>query len=263
MMNLNLQNKKAIVCGSTQGIGKASAIGLASMGAAVTLLARNKEALQATLQELPTPYGQQHDYLCADFGYPEQVQTAIEQWKSRHGGAHILVNNTGGPPSGQAIEASLAEYTDAFTKHLLCNQLLAQALVAYMKAERFGRIVNIISTSVREPIPGLGVSNTIRGAVASWAKTVSRELAPFGITVNNVLPGYTKTARLASLIKARAEKQGKTEQEVERELLDEVPAGRFAEAEEVANAVLFLCSPAAAYITGINIPVDGGKIRAL
>ncbi|MCS7020091.1 MAG: SDR family oxidoreductase [Cytophagales bacterium] len=262
-MNLNLQDKRAIVCGSTQGIGKATAIGLARLGATVTLLARNEQALQATAQELPTPNGQVHHYLCADFGNPAKVQAVIDEWKATHGGAHILINNTGGPPAGQAIDASLEEYTDAFTKHLLCNQLLAKALVEYMKAAHFGRIVNIISTSVREPIAGLGVSNTIRGAVASWAKTLSFELAPFGITVNNVLPGYTKTARLASLIKTRAEKQGTTAQAIEQQLLAEVPARRFAEPEEVANAVLFLCSPAAAYITGINVPVDGGKIRAL
>ena len=262
-MNLNLQHKKAIVCGSTQGIGKAAAIGLAQLGATVTLLARNEAALKATLQELPSPNHQQHSYICADFAYPEQVQAVVNQWITEHGGAHILINNTGGPPGGQGIDASLAEYTDAFTKHLICNQVLAQALVPYMKAAGYGRIVNIISTSVREPIAGLGVSNTIRGAVASWSKTLSYELAPFGITVNNVLPGYTKTARLASLIKARAEKQGKTEEAITQEMLAEVPAGRFAEAEEVANAILFLCSPAAGYITGINIPVDGGKIRAL
>lgn len=262
-MNLNLQHKKALVCGSTQGIGKATAMGLAHLGATITLLARNEEMLKTTLKELPTPNHQQHDYLCADFAYPEQVQAIVRQWTEEHGGAHILINNTGGPPGGLAIEAAVSEYTDAFTKHLICNQLLAQAVVPFMKTAGYGRIVNIISTSVREPIAGLGVSNTIRGAVASWSKTISYELAPFGITVNNVLPGYTKTARLASLIKARAEKQGKTEEEITRAMLAEVPAGRFAEAEEVANAILFLCSPAAAYITGINIPVDGGKIRAL
>jgi 3-oxoacyl-[acyl-carrier protein] reductase len=262
-MNLNLQHKRAIVCGSTQGIGKATAVGLAQLGATVTLLARNEDALKATLQELPRPNHQQHGYICADFGYPEQVQTAVHQWLQNHSGAHILINNTGGPPGGQAIDAALAEYIDAFNKHLICNQLLAQAFVPYMKAEGYGRIVNIISTSVREPLAGLGVSNTIRGAVASWSKTISMELAAFGITVNNVLPGYTKTGRLASLIKARSQQQGKTEEEITQEMLAEVPARRFAEAEEVANAVLFLCSPAAAYITGINIPVDGGRIRAL
>lgn len=262
-MNLNLQHKRAIVCGSTQGIGKAAAIGLAQLGATVTLLARNEEALQATRKELPSPNHQQHSYLCADFGHPEQVQQAVSGWLKEHGGAHILINNTGGPPGGQAIDAALSEYTDAFTKHLICNQLLAQMLVPYMKSEGFGRIVNIISTSVREPLAGLGVSNTIRGAVASWSKTISMELAAFGITVNNVLPGYTKTGRLASLIKARSQQQGKTEDEIAQGMLAEVPARRFAEAEEVANAILFLCSPAAAYITGINVPVDGGRIRAL
>ncbi|MCS6967412.1 MAG: SDR family oxidoreductase [Cytophagales bacterium] len=262
-MNLNLHHKRAVVCGSTQGIGKAIAIGLAHLGATVTLFARNEEALRATLAELPCPHHQPHDFLCADFAHPEQVQTVIHQWVALHGGAHILINNTGGPPGGQAIDAAPKEYLDAFSKHLICNQILAQALIPFMKQHHYGRIVNVISTSVREPIPGLGVSNTIRGAVASWAKTLSFELAPLGITVNNILPGYTKTARLASLIKARAEKQGKTEEEITHALLAEVPAGRFAEPEEIAHAAVFLCTPAAAYITGVSIPVDGGKIRAL
>ncbi|MBA3694503.1 MAG: SDR family oxidoreductase, partial [Acidobacteria bacterium] len=176
---------------------------------------------------------------------------------------HILVNNTGGPPAGKAIDANLEEFINAFQTHLLCNQILVQSLVSGMKAERYGRIINVISTSVKQPIPNLGVSNTIRGAVASWAKTLSGELGEFGITVNNVLPGFTRTQRLKSIIENNTKKSGATIEEVEMKMQSETPAKRFAEASEIANAIAFLASPAAAYINGINLPVDGGRTTCL
>ncbi|HQQ95844.1 MAG TPA: SDR family oxidoreductase [Cyclobacteriaceae bacterium] len=261
-MDLRLNGKRALVCGSTQGIGRASAMELAELGASVILLARNPSKLEQVLKELPAQHGQQHSFQVADFGDPEQVKRTA-QWVATQGPVHILINNTGGPPGGPALSANTTEFVTAFSNHLLCNHHLVQALVPGMKSERYGRIINVISTSVKVPIRGLGVSNTIRGAVANWSKTLSLELAPFGITVNNVLPGASMTGRLEAIIRDRAEKQKKTEEEITRDMVMEIPAGRISSPEEVAAAVAFLATPAAGYINGVNIPVDGGRTGSL
>lgn len=261
-MNLDLSNRNALVCGSTQGIGKATAVTLAKMGANVTLMARNEEKLQAVLSELDTSQGQSHNYACADFSNVENVKSAAQSITANKN-IHILINNTGGPAGGSITDASTDAFESAFQMHVVCNQILAQAVTPGMKTDGFGRVVNIISTSVKIPIAGLGVSNTIRGAVASWAKTMSNELGQFGITVNNVLPGFTDTNRLKSLITKKAENQGVSEEQIANDMKNQIPAARFAQAEEVANAAAFLCSPAAAYINGINVPVDGGRTGAL
>ncbi len=262
-MNLNLQGKRALVCGSTQGLGKASAIELAKLGASVILVARNEQALKKTELELDVSAGQRHGYIVADFSDVNQVKERVNDYVKKNPPIHILVNNTGGPKGGPIVDADLQEFINAFSSHLLCNHVLAQAVIPGMKAERYGRIINIISTSVKQPIAGLGVSNTIRGAVASWAKTLADELAPYGITVNNVLPGMTKTARLDSLIKSKSEKIGKSVEEITKEMIAEIPAGRFAQPEEFAAAVAFLATPAASYINGISLPVDGGRTLSL
>ena len=261
-MNIDLTGKKALVCGSSQGIGKATAIALAQQGADIVLMARNEDRLTKVLAELDTSQNQQHEMLVADFQDPDQVKAKITAFSARNI-AHILINNTGGPPAGDAIDAQAEEFLEAFHAHLICNHHLTHALVPAMKQARYGRIINIISTSVKVPIPGLGVSNTIRGAVANWGKTLSCELGPFGITVNNVLPGLTWTGRLESLIATRAEKAGITPEEQAENMKAGIPARRFADAAEVAEAVAFLASPAAAYINGINLPVDGGNTPSL
>jgi 3-oxoacyl-[acyl-carrier protein] reductase len=261
-MNLDLTGKRAIVCGSTQGIGKASAIELASLGATITLVARDKEKLKSVLKELPANHKQTHTFLVADFNLPEILKATVEKYAEKQT-VHILINNTGGPPAGLAIDATADEFIKAFSNHLLCNQILVQALAPGMKKASYGRIINVISTSVKIPIRGLGVSNTIRGAVASWAKTLATELGPFGITVNNVLPGTAMTGRLESIIKNKADKSKKTFEEAKQEMILEIPAGRIAEASEVAAAVAFLATPAAGYINGINVPVDGGRTGSL
>lgn len=259
-MDLNLRDKQAVVCGSTQGIGKATALELALLGASVTLVARNEEKLRQTLSELDTSQGQQHDFLVADFSQPELLAEKIAAYASGKPAVHILVNNTGGPAGGPILEATPEAFRQAFSNHLICNHLLAQALVPLMKKAQYGRIINVISTSVKQPIPGLGVSNTTRGAVANWAKTLSYELAPFGITVNNVLPGATVTGRHTSLIAAKAQRTGQSVADIEADMLQTIPAGRFGEPGEVAAAAAFLASPAAAYINGVSIQVDGGRL---
>jgi len=263
-MDINLKDKKAFVCGSTQGIGRAAAIELSNLDASVVLLARNEDSLKQVKDELDQSQNQRHDFIVADFSKPNELKNKVAEYlENNNQPVHILVNNTGGPAAGKAIDAQLQEFINAFQNHLLCNQILVQALVGGMKAEKYGRIINVISTSVKQPIPNLGVSNTIRGAVASWAKTLAGELGEFGITVNNVLPGFTMTQRLQSIIENNAKKSGVTIEEVEIKMQNETPAKRFAEASEIANAIAFLASPAAAYINGINLPVDGGKTTSL
>ena len=262
-MNLDLTDKKAIVCGSTQGIGKAIALELAQLGAGITLVARNEEKLQEVLQQLDSSKGQQHDYLVANFSKPEEVVQQIQVYLQQQERVHILVNNTGGPAGGPIVDAKPEEFLNAFNMHLINNHNLAQAVIPSMKRAGYGRIINIISTSVKQPLNGLGVSNTIRGAVASWAKTMANELGQYGITVNNVLPGSTKTGRITSIIQSKAEKSGRSQEEIQQEMEAEIPARRFAEPEEVAAAAAFLATPAAAYINGINVPVDGGRTGCL
>lgn len=262
-MKIDLTGKRALVCGSTAGIGKAVAIQLAEAGASVTLLARNEEKLKATCSELDATAGQAHGYLVADFSKPEALKIVVDNHMKSANPYHILLNNTGGPPGGLAVDAELDEFERAFRSHLMCNHVLVQALVDGMKAEGYGRIVNIISTSVKIPLNGLGVSNTIRGAVANWSKTLANELGQFGITVNNVLPGATETERLSSIISNKATKTGKSEDAVSEAMKAQVPAGRFAQPWEVAAAATFLASPMASYINGINIPVDGGRTGSL
>jgi len=259
-VNIDLTGKRAIVCGSTQGIGKAVAVELARLGAQIVLIARNEKRLQHVTTELSTAQGQRHSYLVADFSKPDQV---VEVTKRLNHPIHILVNNTGGPAGGPVLDAAADEFLNAFSAHLVCSHILAQAVVPGMKKEGYGRIVNIVSTSVRQPIPDLGVSNTVRAAVASWAKTLAGEVGPFGITVNNVLPGSTQTERLRSLIETRAGNAGISVAEMTRRMIQEIPARRFAEPDEIAYTVAFLASPAAAYINGASIPVDGGRTMCL
>ena len=261
-MNLSLKGKTAVVCGSTQGIGLASAIELSKLGATCVLLARNEEALKQAIEKLNHFYEQQHSYLVADFDNHETVKKVIEGFVANNP-VHVLVNNSGGPAGGPITEAKEEDFLNTFNRHLVCNHILTKAVIPSMKKEGFGRVINIISTSVKIPLPNLGVSNTIRGAVASWAKTMANELGQFNITVNNVLPGATKTQRLESIISNNANKKSVAVDEIEKEMQKEIPMKRFASAEEIANVVAFLSSPAASYVNGVSIPVDGGRTGAI
>jgi 3-oxoacyl-[acyl-carrier protein] reductase len=261
-MNLSLQNKYAVICGSTQGIGLAIAKELALLGAHCTLIARNEESLKAVVQDLDISQQQKHNYLVADFSKPDELKKVIDKHVSKYT-VHILINNTGGPAAGPITEAAEEAFVNAFNQHIICNQILTKAVIPSMKKEQYGRIINIISTSVKIPLKNLGVSNTIRAAVAAWAKTMANELGQYNITVNNVLPGFTKTKRLESLASTVAANRKLSVSEIEKEWKEDIPMKRFGDAAEIAALAAFLASPAASYINGTSIPVDGGRTGSI
>lgn len=254
-----LAGRHALVCGASRGIGRACAEAFARAGARLTLLARPSSDLEQTLAELPGEKGT-HRILPCDLDQLDQVKKVVGALGPE---VDILLCNSGGPRPGRLEEAGLEDLESAFRRHVLAPTLLVQAFVPHMQEQRFGRIINIVSTSVKVPIPGLGVSNTVRGAVANWAKTLAHELGPWGITVNNVLPGYTETDRLEQIIRGQMDKTQRTRDEVETILKSDIPARRFASAAELAYACTFLASEMAGYINGINLPVDGGRTGSL
>lgn len=260
MSEPNLKGRHALVCGASRGIGRACAEALAERGATLTIAARSADRLEAVRRALPAPAGATHAALVLDL---DDTAALAERLAEVAAPVHILVNNAGGPPGGPLLEAGADAFRKGFERLLIAAHLVTQHVVPGMRKAGYGRIVNIISTSVREPIPGLGVSNTIRAACAGWAKTLSRELAPHAITINNVLPGFTATDRLASLFESRAERSGSSSEEVARDALAGVPAGRFAEPREIAAAVAFLAGPDAGYITGSSLAVDGGRLHGI
>ncbi|HRO46120.1 SDR family oxidoreductase [Agriterribacter sp.] len=261
-MNISLTGMNAVICGSTQGIGLAVAETLSLLGARCILLARNESRLQQAVSRLSVPAQGKHEYRVADFSDKGQVLLAIESVVSENN-IHILVNNTGGPVAGPITTAAANDFENAFRQHLVNNQLLAQTVLPGMKKEGYGRIINIISTSVKIPIDNLGVSNTIRAAVAAWAKSLSNEVGQYNITVNNVLPGSTRTSRLNSLIAETAEKKQLSREAIEKEMEEKIPMKRFGLPEEIAHVAAFLASPAASYVNGVSIPVDGGRTGSI
>lgn len=260
--DLSLESRHALVCGASSGIGRATARMLAGWGARVTLLARRQTELEALEDELVQARAPGAYVLVADLDQPEQLQERVDAWLHERGPAHILVHNTGGPPSGPLLQSSAEHLLVAFRRHVVSAQLLTKTLLVGMQQAGYGRIVNVLSTSVREPIDLLGVSNTIRAAMAAWAKSISRELPP-GITINNVLPGYTSTARLEALAEKTAESMGRSVADVEEMWKASVPENRLGRPEEVAAAIAFLASPAASYIRGVSLAVDGGRLRSI
>lgn len=260
-MRVNLEGQWALVGGASQGIGQMTARVLAEAGAKVILMSRRLDVLEATRAGLPDP--QSHRTLAVDLERLEDVSTSLARIVNETGPVSIWINNTGGPRSGPLVEASPDELERAFRGHLLSSQVILRTLLPGMKQLKYGRIVNVLSTSVKIPIPGLGVSNTMRSAVANWAKTLAGELGPFGVTVNSVLPGFTETPRLESLIAGAAAKASKSEEEVRQEWRETIPLRRLAEPVETARAIAFLASPLASYISGVLLPVDGGRTGSL
>lgn len=258
-MSQTLQGRHALVCGASQGIGQACAEALAHAGASVTVLSRSAEALEQARASLP---GDTHTCLACDLNDYARVGDLVAQHIGQHGPVHILINNSGGPKSGPILDATPDDFLAGLTPHVLGGQSMVQAVLPGMRAAGYGRIINIVSTSVVTPIMGLGVSNTVRGAINNWMRTLAAELGPDGITVNNILPGFVGTDRLSSLIQARAEKTGSTPEDIEAGWMNSIPMGRFADPKEVGDVCAFLASPAAAYVTGVNLPVDGGRLAA-
>ena len=258
-MDLDLKGRRALVCGSSQGMGFAIAKELSQMGARVTLFARNETSLKKALSALAPG---DHDYLVADFDDLEAVKNAIDVGLAK-APYQILINNSGGPAPGPLADASLSDFDVAISRHLHVSHTLVQKVLEGMKEAGYGRIVNIISTSVKVPIAGLGVSNTVRGAMASWAKTLANELGGYGITVNNILPGFINTARIESLVAGKSKKLGKPEEEVEEDMKKTIPAGRFGEPEEIAAYAGLLCSNSGAYINGTSLRIDGGRTGSI
>jgi 3-oxoacyl-[acyl-carrier protein] reductase len=261
-MNLSLEGKNAIVCGSSQGIGFAIAEELAIMGANCILLARSEDNLKTAASQLDISIRQSHNYYSIDFNDVEAVRRLIKKITSQQT-IHILINNSGGPNAGPIVDATEDQFLQAFNQHLIVNHILTTAVIDGMKKDGYGRIINIISTSVKTPLKNLGVSNTIRWSVAAWAKTLANELGQFGITVNNVLPGATATERNAALIEDNAKRQHASAQEIKETMIAAIPAKRFGEASEIAAVAAFLATPAASYVNGVSIPVDGGRTPSI
>ncbi len=260
--SLRLDGLHALVCGASAGIGRASALALAAAGAEITALARSAPKLEALLPELMQAGAPRARALVADLDDRPALARAVEELLQVHGPVQVLVNNTGGPTPGPLLEAEEPAFLEAFGRHVLASHMLVKALLPGMSAGGYGRIVNVISLSVREPIPMLGVSNTIRGAMASWSKTLAMELPP-GVTVNNVLPGYTDTERLTALGEATAQRQASSLAAVQQGWCDSIPEARLGSPAELGAVVAFLASPAAAYLRGTSIPVDGGRLRCI
>lgn len=262
-MNLDLTNKTSLVCGASQGLGLACATELALLGANVIVASRNEEKLQMVVKQLDTSKGQQHTYLVIDLSQPEAVKRTVAAFLEENKVIHILVNNAGGPPSGSMLDTDPNEIEKSFRTHVISSHLLVQLVVPGMKNAGYGRIVNVVSTSVKQPINGLGISNLVRAAVANWAKTLANEISSYGITVNNVLPGFTNTDRIHYLFEKQASDQGVGKDEIMQKTIEAIPVKRIGDPAEFGAAVAFLCSPAAAYINGINLPVDGGRTGTL
>ncbi len=250
-----LEGADALVCGASKGIGRSCALMLARSGAKVTVCSRSKDNLEKLIGQM---YGSGHDYLVIDLEKLDEVRSELKDLRKYN----ILINNSGGPPSSPLIENEVEDFLRPFTRHLHASHEITRALIPGMEERGMGRIINIISTSVKEPIDGIGLSNTLRGAMASWSKSMSRELPPC-ITINNILPGWTDTERLNQLAKTKSEKSGISIEEIFRQWEEMTPIKRLIDPMETAAAVLWLCLPSSESIRGVSLAVDGGRMRSI
>lgn len=261
-MNLGIEGFGALVGGSSSGIGLACADLLLAEGVRVVLVSRGEERLEAASAMLAAKHGRDVPWVAADLATAEGAETAFRAAESALGQVDIVINNAGGPKSGPFEALADSDWESSFHLNLMSAVRLARLATTGMKARQWGRIVNITSTSVKQPIEGLMLSNSIRMSVVGFAKTLSDELGPFGVTVNTVAPGYTGTDRLDQLAAAKAERTGTTKAAVLESWRGDVPLRRIGLPEEVAAAVVWLCSQQGAYITGVTLAVDGGRTRA-
>ena len=262
-MDLGLKGKTALVAASSKGLGKAIAKGLASEGANVCICARTQETLEATATEIRQDTGADVLAVTADVSQPQDVQRLVEAVVEQFGGLDILINNAGGPPAGTFDTIPEEAYQGALELNLLSTVNLCRAAVPIMKEHGWGRVINMTSISVKQPIAGLMLSNMARAGVIGFAKTLATELAPHGILVNSVCPGIIFTDRITQLAESRSQTQGITPQQVIANMEADIPVGRLGKPDELANLVVFLCSERASYITGTTIQADGGMYKGL
>jgi 3-oxoacyl-[acyl-carrier protein] reductase len=260
-VDLSLKGRHALVCGASAGIGHAAAMELARLGATVSPLARSADKLATVAQNVVRAGAPAAHPIVADLEDRAALRAKVEGHLRAHGPVHILVNNQGGPPHGPLVEAKEEDFLKAYGRIQLASHLLVQLTLPGMRAAGYGRIVNVLSTSVREPIPGLGIGNTVRASMAAWSKTLSRELPP-GVTINSILPGYTETERLSELAGEMAKRSGRSPADVAAHWVAGTPEGRLGRPEELGAVIAFLCSPAASFVRGQALAVDGGRLWA-
>jgi len=253
-----LKGKTALVCGASKGIGRATALMLARAGAQVIICARSSQELDILSKEM---HGDNHITLSLDLENISLLETEINKLIKQQP-IHILVNNSGGPPGGPLLSNTVDDFDGPFKRHLYAAHTITRILTPIMEKEGYGRIVNIISTSVREPIDNIGLSNTLRGAMGSWSKSLSRELKPC-ITINNILPGFTDTDRLGSLAESISTRTGDSIEDVQDKWMNSVPIQRLIDPFETGAAVTWLCLPSSGAIRGISLAVDGGRMRSI
>ncbi len=261
-MDMKIKGKVALVAASSKGLGKAVAMGLANEGANLVLCARDEETLRDTADEVRDQTGARVLTVPTDLTDPDSVEYMLQAATDTYRGIDILVTNAGGPPAGPSLSFSDEDWHKAFELNFLSGVRLIRACIPYMSYHKWGRIINITSVTVKEPLTGLILSNAVRMAVIGFAKTLADEIAPYGITINNVCPGWTRTGRVAELFKQRAEAQNITVEQAEAAIVGNIPVGRMGTTEEFASLVVYLASAYAGYITGESILIDGGQHRS-
>lgn len=262
-MDLGLSGKVAVVSAASKGLGKAVALGLAREGVRVAICSRDEKNLSAAAEEIRAQTGAEVLPVVCDVTDADQIREMVRRTIERFGTVHILFNNAGGPPAGRFDDFTDGDWEAAFRLNFMSALRFTREVLPYMRAQRWGRIINSTSITVKQPLDLLLLSNSIRTAVVGMAKTLADEVAPYNITVNNVCPGRISTERVRELDEARARRENRPVEEVVREWEKAIPMGRYGRTDEFANLVVFLASEAASYITGTTILVDGGMYRGL